>query len=372
MKTFPFPTYKGLFFHLTFWVGLIAILNSPLLGLSWGPFDHYEGTLLIPLLYGMSINAILFYSNAYYMIPFFLHKKMLRKFWGRSFLLILGLSIFENVLDVWYLASTLEAVEIRNIKEAIFIYEDNEVLMDIIVLAGSTFLFNLFYWSMAFLYRLPRDWARNERAKQQLIRDKLAAELGFLKAQINPHFLFNGINSIYHLIGMDDEAAKKVLLQFSELLRYQLYDCQDETISIKKELKYVQNYILLEQVRKGEDATIVKILPRTEELESMKNLQIAPLLLTPFLENAFKYLSLFSKKEDNRLLIDLKVKDGKLYLEVENTVDPTLPKKPLKKGGGIGIENVKRRLDLLYPNRHLLNIYHKNGLFKVALQIQLL
>ena len=371
MRAIRYQSVLRILVHIAFWVILIMVLNSPAMNLDWGPFSQEAGTFLTPLIYGMIFNAALFYVNGYRMIPGFLHKKAYKAFWGWSILLLFGFSLIEVVLDLIYFLRYVGFESPDVIGEDLTESEDSGIVLDLIIWISSTFLINLFFWAMAFLYRFPKDWIHNERARQQLIQDKLTAELDFLKAQINPHFLFNGINSIYHLIGMDDEGARSVLLRFSDLLRYQLYDCQAELISLEKELNYVQNYILLEEVRKGEDAVIHKKLPSTQDLSALNGLKIAPLLLTPFLENAFKYLSLFSQKEENRLSIEIQLEGEELHFEVENTIDPSAEKRKNAKASGIGLENVKRRLALLYPDKHSLTIREDDGVFNVALQIQL-
>ncbi len=356
-----------LFIHALFWIAVIAILNSSIFDLEWGPFSKEEGTLLIALIYGMLINIFLMYWNAYRMIPVFLHRKKLQAFWAYSALMLFGLSFVEFFADVIYY---LSFIEVPGQTSVVSENSGNEVL-EIIIWFGLVFLFNAMFWAMAFLYRFPKDWKRNELAQKQLIQDKLTAELDFLKAQINPHFLFNGINSIYHLIGSDHEKAQSVLLQFSELLRYQLYECNDEMISLKKEMNYLKNYILLEEVRKGEDAIIRKQLLSEEELVNLNGLKIAPLLLSPFLENAFKYLSLYSEKENNQLSIQVSVFKNELNFFVENTFDPAITQNKKRNSSGIGLENVKRRLKLLYPQKHFLSISNNEERFNVTLKITL-
>ena len=304
------------------------------------------------------------------MIPRYLHQRRLRDFWWFSAALVFGFTILEVGIDTYYLF-TNDALRSELVQQDGRAYEGNELLLYMTIWATTTFLINLFFWAGAFLFRFPRDWRRNERAQQQLIEDKLRAELDFLKAQINPHFLFNGINSIYHLIGENDEQAKSVLLQFSELLRYQLYECKEQYISLDKELNYIKNYILLEQVRKGEDAVISIDLPSTQDMQSLNGLLIAPLLLTPFLENAFKHLSLYSRKEENQLSIKIETQNHILNFAVENTVDPVRENKTNGKSSGIGLDNVRRRLAILYPGKHQLNISENGDRFAVSLQISL-
>jgi two-component system, LytTR family, sensor kinase len=363
-------TFK-IILHITFWLVLISILNSKTLEFEWGPFARERNTFIIPLIYGMAINLLLFYANVYWLIPVLFHKQKQKQFWLISISSLTFLTILELTADIFYLTY------ISKLDSGLIIdnYEDlpkGELKFDFVIWLMSIFIINAFYWALAFLYRFPNDWRRNERVKQQLIQDKLTAELDFLRAQINPHFLFNGINSIYHLIGSDDEEARRVLLQFSELLRYQLYECDDEYISLKNELNYIKNYIFLEKIRKGQDADIEVQLPGNDILESLHGLKIAPLLLTPFLENTFKYLSNHTEKKENRLRIQISVINDELIFFAENTVDTFAAKKNKnKKASGIGLENVKRRLNMLYNEKQQLNISQDKNRYRVSLKIKL-
>ncbi len=347
---------------------MIVALNSEFLNLEWGPMSRERNSLLIPLLFGMLINAVLFYTNAYWLIPKYLQTRQKKKYWRLAVLLLFGLSILELNFDTLYIVFLHLQDELAVLSPS----EKNASILEIMsMFALVDLLINSFFMALSFLYRLPQDWVKNERKQQQLLRDKLRAELDFLKAQMNPHFLFNGINSIYHLMEEDVGKAQKILLRLSELLRYQLYECKEEFIPLKKELQYVSNYLEIETIRKGEDAIIKIDLPRASQLEKETTPKIAPLLFSPFLENAFKYLSLHSERENNILEANMKLTGNIIHFFVKNTVNTIGRKKNKKPSSGIGLENVKRRLNILYPQKHQLSIREKDHCFFVELKIDL-
>lgn len=354
--------------HASIWLVLVLLLNNETFDLSWGAFDRGNGSLLIPLLYGTALGALIFYLNTNWYIPRYFGKGSNKKYFSKVFGLSLGISIFEMIVDVIYLISIDVELALNQFKQE----PVSPVLTWFLMIFISSIIPNFACWILAFAIRLPKDWINAEKQKNQLEKDKLQSELDFLKAQINPHFLFNGINSIYHLIGEDDKMARDTLLQFSGLLRYQLYDCGVNYISLEKELNYISNYINIEQVRKGEDAVFTFNLPDKEDNHLLKKYKIAPLLLTPFIENAFKYLSFHSCQTNNFINMDFNVSEsGVLHLKLSNSFDRTF-KTRKDNVGGIGLENVKRRLKLLYPNgKHQLNISSTQNVFTLNLKIDL-
>lgn len=190
--------------------------------------------------------------------------------------------------------------------------------------------------------------------------EKLATEMKFLKSQINPHFLFNALHNIYTLSFLKSDQAPDMILKLSDMLRYNIYDCSDEKVLLKKEVDYLHNYIELQRL-KDPDLNI------TIELEQIgEQIKIAPMLLIPFLENSFKH----SKIEDvNAGWIRVK-----LYTDHEGIhfyISNSIPKVTYQKDrqGGIGLQNVKRRLELVYPAAHELEIDKQDQIFSVELHI---
>jgi len=232
----------------------------------------------------------------------------------------------------------------------------------------SYFSYMYYNFSIAFFYlafsialHLSKAWYFQRELIRQMEIDKLNAELNYLKAQINPHFVFNSINTIYFQIDRHNEAARMSLSNFSEMLRYQLYECNGSEIPIEKEINYLKSYVELQQMRKDENYTI-----SFQEGPGVHGFSICPLLLIPFVENAFKHVSHFSGR--NEIRIGLSRREGIFSFVVFNT------KEERKVNGvynGIGLANVKRRLELLYRDRHELVIEDRPDSFNVRLSLKL-
>jgi two-component system, LytTR family, sensor kinase len=199
----------------------------------------------------------------------------------------------------------------------------------------------------------------SDQRNKQLEKEKLETELNFLKAQINPHFLFNALNSIYVLIGIDKDAAEKTMLRFSGLLRYQLYECKDK-VEIEKELNFLNDYIGLETLRKENNLKVDYDFPNAIPYKL-----IAPFILIPFVENAFKHVS---RNGDQPNFIDIQASfvNNIFLFSVMNSVNRTSDRFENK---GIGLQNVKRRLELLYPAKHQLKIENDKNSFSVNLEL---
>ncbi len=205
-----------------------------------------------------------------------------------------------------------------------------------------------------------------KKKEEETIRNKnesLQTELKLLKSQINPHFLFNALNNIYALSAIDSAKTQKSISYLADMLRYVLYECEQPLVSLEKEISYIDNYIRLFTLKSS------KSYPITTDFKVLdKNIQIAPMLLIPFVENALKH-SEIEKIKDTHIRIAIQASASEIEFEVENTI----PDKIFNKDsvGGIGIGNVKKRLAIVYPDRHKLTINTENGIFKVTLRISL-
>ncbi len=242
---------------------------------------------------------------------------------------------------------------------AIHFFIDEPVNLDDLVIAIIVMtLLTLIYFSIFRGNDLLQAYVNQKTLTQQIKNTQMETELKFLKAQFHPHFLFNALNAIYFQIDENNEAPRKSIEQLSELLRYQLYDI-NQSVHIKQELNFIRNYIEFQKVRMKESFQLsVDIDPKLNEQ------QIQPLLLFSLVENAYKYVG-------GEYWISIKVEsqaDG-LCFWVENAI-PEIAQKKDKNASGIGLENLQKRLDLLYPKRHIFETKQTNNSFTAKLQLQ--
>lgn len=211
------------------------------------------------------------------------------------------------------------------------------------------------------------NWEIQRREKAQIEREKMAAELSFLKSQMNPHFLFNSLNNIYSLAERRSDKTGEAVLMLSSLLRYMLYGSNNGKTQLSKEIECIENYIAIQKMRipSREDITIGLTINAGD-----LNSRIEPLILLPFVENAFKHG--ISNNQRSEVLIDIDINKHELDLTVRNTKkQKTDQNNSLVTESGIGLRNIKRRLELLYPERHELFIKDGKDYFEVNLRILL-
>ena len=292
--------------------------------------------------------ALMVYLTNYLLIPQLLYKKRYAVFVISFILLVFGSSVLKMSIEGKLMNDpALFSIFSGNFKGRFY---DNVIPHFLLVSTGASF-------------KLLLDYARAQRRLGEMAKEKAEAELNFLKSQINPHFLFNSLNSVYFLIDKGNEEARKALHKFSEMLRYQLYECRDDKIAIEKEISFLQDYVDLQKLRKDENYSV-----EFNSSADVKGFSIEPLLLMSFVENAFKHISHNSNRK-NFVRLDLVRSNGMFQFSVENSKEVH----PYKNNphSGIGLKNVKRRLELLYPGKHELQIDETDELFKVDLKIKI-
>ncbi|QEC76614.1 sensor histidine kinase [Mucilaginibacter ginsenosidivorax] len=328
-------------YHLTFWV---------LAYLSW-VFIFRNGTLVfthaitIQFCYLLFISAN-YYFNALYTIPQLLNKKRYVKF-GLCFL---GGIVITALMRVP--VSIAVVTYVFKVKNARFSFPD--IFLDSFI--------NIFFWVACILaVHLVIEKIRSQLYIEQIEKEKATNELNFLRAQFNPHFLFNSINSIYGHIDKSNKDAREMLLVFSEMLRYQLYECNVEQIALDSEINYIRNYIAIQKGRIDERIVVSFC---ADDVNGQIN--VAPLLFITFIENAFKYVG-FNEDKQNLVCIGLQYQNSNLMFSVFNTKDAFVNQ--IEKSSGLGIANTKRRLEILYPGRHQLQIVNSDTGYEVNLTL---
>ncbi|MBS1660121.1 MAG: histidine kinase [Bacteroidetes bacterium] len=259
----------------------------------------------------------------------------------RELLWLLALNlVFQNVLILPMAALT----------------DDGAQWYDVVDINTIPLLYSLIYYGIARSSTFLKAYIDGKVQLEKITNDQLQTELKFLKAQYHPHFLFNALNTIYFQMDENVADAKKSVEKFSELLRYQLYD-QQQTVAVSQELHYLQNFIQLQQTRSSE-----RLQLDTWFDPALNGQQVYPLLFMPLVENAFKYVG-----GDYKLHISAALHDRDIEFKVVNNIPNTIP---VKEARGIGLENLKRRLELLYPNRHQLAAALQGNEFTATLILQ--
>jgi sensor histidine kinase YesM len=291
------------------------------------------------------LMALYFYYNFLYLIPRFLLRK---KIWPYFLMLILGL-IGICCLNLIFAISTEGVIEHRH-------------PFNFWHTAFFPFYPAVMAFALSSTVRLTMEWFKNEHQKKEMEAEKLSSELAFLKSQVNPHFLFNILNNICSLARKKSDETENAIIKLSQIMRYMLQDSKDEKVSLEKEVEYLQSYIELQRLRLPEAVKINFTIEGRPELYS-----IEPLLLIPFIENAFKHGVSYQDCSD------ISIRLVCLSREIAFTVNNHIARRNgdnIEQGSGIGLKNVTRRLDLLYPGKHQLNISDDGHQYNVELNIQ--
>ena len=302
-----------------------------------------------------------FYLNYYYLISHYLSKRKLKEY-AIAILAILVVIFIVNYYIELSFRSLLQLpppvlqcpddISWTNLSSQALFINFGMLLLCTISFTVSTSI------------RVTRELFQNENQLKEIENKKLIAELSYLKAQINPHFFFNTLNGIYALARQKSDKTPEVILMLSVMMRYIIYDAIAPKVLLKKELAHISNFIDLQKLRLSE---IVKI--DYEVVGSPKDILIEPLLFSVFVENAFKHGIDYSKR--NTIKVYFHILDDVLHLLVSNPMLPARKKKGDEQEYGIGLDNIRKRLELLYYGKHELKIVEKDSIYTVDLKLKI-
>jgi sensor histidine kinase YesM len=333
---------RELLLHTAFWAVYASFIVTHITSYQTGPQIHW-GHVILASLISLSYLFVLSYLNYFYLIPSFLLSKKVATY----VFLFLASFVAVSVLRVG--AETLafgQSWEVQNLARTKLIIQST--------------VSDLFIVLFIALLRFAADWAALDARRRTLETEKLHAELQFLKAQVNPHFLFNTLNNLYYLSTIKSDTAPLVIAKLSEVMRYMIYDSNHEYIPLDKEIEYMQHYISLERLR------IKDGIPLEFEVTGPTDMVISPLILITFLENAFKH-GVSNGIDHCWVKARLQVDESSLRYSIANSKIGKIGYPA--DGEGIGLTNVQRRLQLSYPGKHRLNIDDCEDSYRVTLTI---
>lgn len=339
-KLYSFFTSKVVS-HSLFW-GLFLFTLISLENSSRGFLFTFSVELVNVLFY-----ATVVYFNLTYLIPRYLSEKQF--IFYCLFLLVTVLVITPiKMVTLYFLFSYFPDAQARIVDEQYVFF-----VSAFMIAGGST------------IFKIVSDWVKYQRDRKELQTQTMQSELRFLKSQINPHFLFNTLNNLYALTLKKSDKAPEIVIKLSEMMRYMLYECNEKKVLLSKEVHYIRNYLDLERLRQGKNVEIT-----FEVTGKVQNQKIAPLMFIPFLENSFKH-GLNNTISQGFVHIHLDIDQQHIRLFIENSKAETLPLQTHRRSGGIGLVNVRRRLNILYPNQHELIISDSPKTYSVNLNIDL-
>jgi two-component system sensor histidine kinase AlgZ len=329
--------------HTAFWAVYLSFIINHISSYQPGP-HIYWGRVLLASLISISYLIALSYLNYFYLIPVFLLKKRIGRF-------VIGFVLAFTAITALRLgAESLafgRAWELQRTASTQLIIQSTISDLFIVLFIG--------------LLRFAAGWMELDSRRRQFETEKLNAEVKFLKAQVNPHFLFNTLNNLYYLSTIKSDTAPLVVSKLSEVMRYMIYDSNHETVELGKEIEYMQHYIGLERLRVRDG------VPLEFEVCGKTDIPISPLILITFLENAFKH-GVSNGGHQCWIKAQLAITEKRLVYRIANSKLKAIT--PPAEGEGIGLKNVKRRLELCYPGRHTLEIEDLKDAYIVTLSIE--
>jgi len=341
LQTGKFKWLKQLSLHILFWILIITYF-------AWGfGFNSHYKTSFLNALFYLPGHMIIVYSLIYFLIPRFLITKKYVYFLTGFLLVLLICGVYAKLAEL-----SIEA---------------SPAFKGLNMTTGRNILPFVHVAGIAVSIDLLKYWWLQQRKTMEAVQQKTAAELELLKSQVHPHFLFNTLNNLYSHVLEKSDKAPEIVLKLSSLLRFMIYESNAAVIPLAKEINLLKEYIALEQLRYGSRLDVSVSIDG-----EMDNKEIAPLLMLPLVENAFKHGA--SKQLDQCWIsLSIHITNGGMYCKLLNSfewdesgiTDTTLPANK-----GIGLQNVRKRLDLLYPGKYSFSAMVSKDVFIVSLDLQ--
>lgn len=334
--------------HISFWCVYLSFFIFQIIRhqrqdvIDW---EHIITVAAVNLIFTMLIT----YINYFYLLPKFLAKK----------------KVFQYILEfiIWFAIIITIRLHLERFLVDGYTYQANYLYTTrfIIQIVAVT----LFIVTFVAMLRFSTDYFELQAKKKEIENEKLSAELNFLKAQINPHFLFNTLNNLYYLAYTNSENTTEVIAKLSQMMRYMIYDSNHPQVLLSKEIEYMQNYISLERLRLNNEIPIDFCIEG-----NVGNVLIAPLIFITFLENAFKH-GVSNNQPGAWVKIGIRICNKECLYTVSNSKIPQTKTPEKEDNAGIGLKNVNRRLELSYPNQYELKVTDEKDKYVVELKLKL-
>jgi len=290
---------------------------------------------------------VVFYTNAYLLVPRLLFRK---KYFLYVIIVITLFAVFLVVPDLIFRPPFRPGPgRIPHPSEFISFRQMNSLFLFLVILLISLGL------------RIVQEWKQTEKRNKQIEAEQLEMQLSFLRSQINPHFLFNTLNSIYSLALIKSDMTAEAVMKLSEMMRYVIHDVHKDKVDLQMEIRYIQHFVELHKIRLSNNVNVELLIQG-----DFSTYKIPPLILLPFIENAFKYGT--SSHEKTSIIIEISVDHDILEFKVSNQIFPGREKEESR---GIGIRNTEQRLNLIYPGTSRLKVTNNGKIFIINLSIQL-
>jgi sensor histidine kinase YesM len=341
-----FSRHQKVLLHVAFWAMYASYFFY---SISYGRRGEPDWNNITPdFLFHISSLMVISYINYFYFLPRLLKNGNISEY------LLTYIPVFL-VLTYFFLLG-------KQYLQDGFTHQDKWMYS----LRFGLYLFVSAFFVTAFigLIKFVEDYFELEARSRELENRQLTSELRFLKAQVNPHFLFNTLNNLYYLAVNKSDQTPEVIAKLSGMMRYMIHESNAEKVPLNKEVEYMENYLDLEKLRLNEE------VPITFEVEgNITGARISPLILIAFLENAFKH-GIGSATGNSWITVSLRVEEGTLHYKVVNSV-VSQADKTVREASGLGLANVRRRLDLSYPGKYELDVTEDTERYRVHLKIDL-